>query len=88
MAFYCVQPTYIYYLHLADVLLNVDFFLNWVIELPSLSKIQADFHLHFLVFLSLPWLPPTHHHGINCHLHEVSSSDAKGSRQKKFHHRS
>ena len=52
MAFYCVQPPSVYYLHLADVLLNVDSFLLAGDRLPPPSKIRAGFHLP-------PQIPPT-----------------------------
>lgn len=57
MAFYCVRPTFVYYLHLADVILNIDLFLIAVIELLPPFKLGADFHLPSLGFFRLPLLP-------------------------------
>lgn len=54
MAFYCVQPMFVYYLHLADVIPNTDLFLIAVIELLPPFKLRADFHLPSLGFFRLP----------------------------------
>ena len=71
MAFYCVQPPSVYYLHLADVLLNVDSFL--LAGDRAASSIQNPGWFPS----ASPDSPHGHHRVHRCH-EEVSCSHTSG----------
>ena len=71
MAFYCVQPPSVYYLHLADVLLNVDSFLLGGDR--AASSIQNPGWFPF----ASPDFPHGHHRVHRCH-EEASCSHTSG----------